>query len=216
MDLLLKNSIGTGRLEKRSTAILAIHWQVDAVKPEGAFGPAFAETAAKLGVIERTAGVLAVARAHQVPIIYINVCFWPGFSDLIRNNALFNTVWNMKAFVRGTKGAEVIPELTPQAGDYVFSHSRISAFYGTDLEATLKGLKIETLVFTGIATNVAVDHSVRDAAQLGFSTVILNDCCCTSTPEYHEASLMTLRVLATQITDSETFCRVIEAQPALT
>jgi nicotinamidase-related amidase len=210
MELILENSIGSGKLQAARTAVLGIHWQVDAVKPEGAFGPIFAQTVIDRRVIENTARVFNVARAHRIPIIYVNVCFWPGFADLVRNNALFNTVSRNNAFVRGTPGAAVINELAPLPGDYIFEHSRISAFYGTDLMMTLTGLKIETLVFTGVATNVAVDHSVRDAAQLGFSTILLTDCCCSSSQAYDDAALLTLKVLSTQVTDSDVFCKALE------
>jgi nicotinamidase-related amidase len=211
MELLLQNSIGSGRLEIARTALLAIHWQIDAAKPEGAFGPVFAPAVAESGVIANTSAVIAACRARKIPIIYINVSFWPNHEGLIRNNGLFNTVYRQNGFVKGTAGVEVIPELAPQPGDFTFEHSRISAFHGTDLEILLKGLNIETLVFTGIATNVAVDHSVRDAAQLGFSTVLLEDCCCSSTPAYHDAALMTLRVLSTRVMDSASFIDAVRS-----
>lgn len=209
MELLLQNSIGAGKLLADRTAILGIHWQIDAVKADGAFGPVFANTVAERGVIANTVRVFDTARRHGIPIIYVNVCFWPGLKDLVLNNALFNTVSRTNGFIRGTRGVEIIEELAPRPGDYVFEHSRISAFYGTDLVSTLTGLKIETLVFTGVATNVAVDHSIRDAAQLGYSTVVLSNCCCSSSQAYDDASLMTLKVLATQIIDSDTFCQAL-------
>jgi nicotinamidase-related amidase len=210
MEYILENEVEARAFRRERTAILGIHWQVDAVKPDGAFGPAFAGRVSALQVVEKTARVFAAARKHGVPVIYVNVTFWPGLKDLVRNNALFNTVWRTKGFVRGTEGCAVISELAPQPGDYVFEHSRISAFFGTDLLSTLIGLKIETLVFTGVATNVAVDHSLRDAAQLGFTTVLLKDCCCSSTQAYDDAALMTLKVLATQITTADAFCRAVD------
>lgn len=211
MEFLLENSIGDGRLHADRTAILAIHWQVDAVKAHGAFGPAFAKTVEERGIIQNTARVIDTGRALGVPIIYVNVCFWPGLHDLVRNNALFNTVAKTNGFIRGTPGVAVIDELAPRPGDYVFEHSRISAFYGSDLVSTLTGLRIETLVFTGVATNVAVDHSIRDAAQLGYSTILLTDCCCSSSQAYDDAALLTLKVLATRVTDSKTFCDALSA-----
>jgi nicotinamidase-related amidase len=205
VELILENGVGAAKVEPQRTAVLAVHWQVDAVKADGAFGPIFARTVEEAGVIPRTARVLAAARAARSPVIYVNVCFWPGHTDLVRNNALFNTVWEKKGFVRGTRGVEVIPELAPQPGDYVIEHSRISAFHGNDILMILRARGIETVAITGVATNVAIDHTVRDAAQLGFNTVLLEDCCCSSSPAYQEAALMSLRVIATKIVDASRF-----------
>ena len=200
---------GLGRLNRNRTAVLAVHWQVDAVKPEGILGPVFGEMVAQTGVIDRTVTVLAAARKAEMPVIYVNVCYWPGHTDLIRNNALYNAVAEKGGFVRGTKGSMIIPEMKPLPGDYIVEHSRTSSFYGTDLVNLLKSMDIETVVVTGIATNVAVDHTVRDAAQLGYNVILLEDCCCSSSPAHHDAALMTLRVLAAEVTHANTFIDAI-------
>ena len=212
MKGLIEHRLTTGlaRLARKRTALLAVHWQVDAVKPEGILGPVFADRVAQTGVIERTVAVLAAARKAGIPVIYINVCYWPGHSDLIRNNALYNAVAEKNGFVRGTSGATIIPEMTPLPGDYIIEHSRTSCFYGTDLVNLLKSRDVETVVVTGIATNVAIDHTVRDAAQLGYNVILLEDCCCSSTPAHHDAALMTLRVLATEVTQAIPFIEAIQ------
>lgn len=216
MELLLQNRIaGAISLDAKKTAVLGIHWQVDAVKPEGAFGPLFAARVEQTGVLRRTAQLFAAARGVGMTIIYVNVCYWPGHTDLIRNNALFNTAAETNAFLRNTPGVAVVAELAPQAGDFVIEHSRTSAFYGSDLLTILRSRRIETIITTGVATNVAVDHTVRDAAQLGYDTVLLEDCCCTSDPAYHEAGLMSLRVIATWILKAEDVTAAIAARGGL-
>ena len=200
MDDLLENRIRElGRIDPKRTAVLGVHWQVDVIAPTGVFGRLFAPTVAASGVVPRTATVFNAARNAGAMLIYVNVRYWPGYVGLARNNALFNTVVEKQGFVRGTPGVEVVPELAPQATDAVVEHSRISAFHGTDLLNMLIGQGIDTVVVTGVATNVAVDHTVRDAAQLGFRTYLLEDCCCSSDPAHHEAALLSLRVLATGV-----------------
>jgi nicotinamidase-related amidase len=95
----------------------------------------------------------------------------------------------------------------------VIEHTRISSFFGTDLDTILRSLQMRTLIVTGIATNVAVDHTIRDAVQFGYDAILLQDCCYSSVAEYHEAALKTLQVLATQVTDSQAFLtRIKEPQ----
>lgn len=184
------------------TAVLAVHWQTDVVSPEGVFGKTFAQSVLAAGVIPRTAQVLDAAREVGAMVAYVNVQYWPDYVGLVRNNALFSSVIETKGFIRGTPGVQVIRELAPQPGDVVVEHSRISSFYGSDLLNTLIGNGIETVIVTGVATNVAIDHTVRDAVQYGFRTILVEDCCCSSDPAYHEAALMTMRVLSTAILKS--------------
>jgi nicotinamidase-related amidase len=203
---------GLERMNVDQTAILAIHWQVDVVEPQGAMG-IFHEAVKRLGIVEKTSAVIAAGRKRGMPIVYVNVAYQPGYPELVRNNGLFNTVPKMGCLVRGTAGVKVIDRLAPQPGDYVIEHTRISSFFGTDLDTILRSLQMRTLIVTGIATNVAVDHTIRDAVQFGYDAILLQDCCYSSVAEYHEAALKTLQVLATQVTDAQAFlARISEAQ----
>src|ERR1700722_20203476 len=85
---------GLERMDIERTAILAIHWQVDVVKPEGGM-KIFHQEVQRLGIVENTAAVIAAGRKAGMPIIYVNVCYHPGYPELIRNNGLFNTVPTM-------------------------------------------------------------------------------------------------------------------------
>lgn len=192
------------RMDPARTAVLAIHWQVDVVKPGPGMGM-FHEVVKERGVIDNTAAVIAAGRRAGMPIVYVNVGFYPGYTDLVRNNGLFNAIPGMGCLIRGTPGVEVIDELGPEPGDFVVWHSRISSFFGTDLDTILRSRDVRTVIATGVATNVAVDHTVRDAVQLGYDAILLEDCCYSSSEEYHQAGLLTMRVLASQVTDSKAF-----------
>lgn len=206
MEIISENMLTpSGRIDASKLAVLAIHWQNDLVRPEGAFGPIFAEQVSALKLLQRTGRVLNAVRAAGGTVIYVNVCFHPGFPDVICNSALFRTAVSRNAFVRGSAGARVVDELAPQAADFVVEHSRISAFHGNEIELILRKKGIEAIAVTGVATNVAVDHSVRDALQLGYDTILLEDCCCSSNADFHEAALKTLRVLSSWVTVSDTF-----------
>jgi nicotinamidase-related amidase len=201
MEHLLQNRVRVlAPLEPRRTAILAIHWQVDVVGATGAFGMMFAKTVSSTGIVPRVAALLQAGRDAGALIVYVNVVYAPGHKGVVRNNGLFNAAVAQKdAFVVGTPGAAVIEELTPQVNDLVVQHSRISSFHGSDLLNMLIGHGIDTVALTGVATNVAVDHTARDAVQYGFRTLLVEDCCCTADPAYHEAAMMTLRVLSTRV-----------------
>jgi nicotinamidase-related amidase len=94
-------------------------------------------------------------------------------------------------------------------------HSRSSAFFGSDLLTILIGPGIDTVALSGIATNVAVDHTARDAMQLGFRTLLIEDCCFSSDPEHHKAALVTLRVLCSGVITSREFAHLLQQAHAV-
>src|SRR5439155_1513650 len=61
-------------------------------------------------------------------------------------------------------GARVIEDLDPRPEDVYVVKRRYSAFFGTDLDLTLRDLQINTLVIVGVVTNICVRSTVHDAA----------------------------------------------------
>jgi len=55
----------------------------------------------------------------------------------------------------------------------------MNAFYNTELEDVLKGLGCDTLIFTGVATNLCVETTVRNASDRGYNIIVLSDCVAT-------------------------------------
>jgi nicotinamidase-related amidase len=192
---------GIHRLGPHS-AILAIHWQNDVVAPAGALDPTFAEAVRVKGVIPRASRLFELARQSGAKVIFINAVFEKDYVGLVGNNALWKLVSKSGGFVRGGKGVEVVPELAPKPADIVLEHGRISAFYGTELLTVLIGHGIRDVYVTGVATNVAVDHTAKDAVQLGFNTIVVDDCCASSNEKYHDAAMLTLRILCTDVVDA--------------
>ncbi|TFH44604.1 MAG: isochorismatase family protein [ANME-2 cluster archaeon] len=57
---------------------------------------------------------------------------------------------------------EIVKELSPHPEDYIVTHT-MDGFHNSDLEEILKGLKCNTLIFTGVVTNLCVGNTVRSA-----------------------------------------------------
>ncbi|WP_145525836.1 hydrolase [Yersinia vastinensis] len=57
------------------------------------------------------------------------------------------------------------------------------AFYGTDLDLQLRRRGIKTIVLAGIATNIGVESTARDAWERGYELVIAEDGCSTASTE---------------------------------
>jgi ureidoacrylate peracid hydrolase len=68
-----------------------------------------------------------------------------------------------KLLVEGTWDFQIVEALTPQPSDIVVLKTRYSGFAGTQLDSLLRAREIRYLVFVGIATNVCVESTLRDA-----------------------------------------------------
>ncbi|MFK7882267.1 cysteine hydrolase family protein [Roseobacter sp.] len=86
-------------------------------------------------------------------------------------------------------------ELGMRPDDYRISKRRYSAFYGTDLEILLKGLKAETLILVGGLTDVCVHYTFVDAHQGDYFCRVIEDCVAGSSFEAHQASLNAMEYL---------------------
>ena len=106
--------------------------------------------------------------------------------------------------VMNTEGAEVIDELDPREDDYYVKKRRYSAFYGTDLDLLLRELKVDTLILSGVLTNICVLHTAADAASRGYKVKLLKDCTyAISDYEYNYAIHHMEKILNVEITDSK-------------
>jgi nicotinamidase/pyrazinamidase len=91
--------------------------------------------------------------------------------------------------VEGTWGAEVIEELKPDDTDYVLKKWKYSAFYATPLDMLLRQLGVDTIVLTGVLTDVCIQHTAADAYYRGYKTIVPRSCTATITEERKEYAL---------------------------
>ncbi|MBN2467574.1 MAG: cysteine hydrolase [Deltaproteobacteria bacterium] len=89
--------------------------------------------------------------------------------------------------LRGTPGADIIDDLTVCPGDIVLPKRRLSAFFKTDLDITLRTLGINTIAVAGLTTEACVLATAVDGLCNDFYSVILSDCSASRSHEIHEA-----------------------------
>lgn len=93
-------------------------------------------------------------------------------------------------FPPGSRAAEVIPELAPTDDEVVLPKTSSSAFNSTTLDYVLRNMDIDTLVVGGLLTDQCIDHTIKDAADLGYRVICLRDGVLAETPERHAAGLL--------------------------
>lgn len=90
---------------------------------------------------------------------------------------------------RPANWAEFDPRLNVQETDYIVTKRQWGAFFGTDLDLQLRRRGIDTIVLCGIATNIGVESTAREAFQYGYNQIFVTDAMATFTKEEHEATL---------------------------
>lgn len=94
--------------------------------------------------------------------------------------------------LEGSWGADFFA-LQPRADEPIVDKHHFSGFIGTPLDEVLRKHGIETLVVTGVATNVCVDSTLRDGFFLGYYIVLLEDCVGSNNAAGHAGTLATVR-----------------------
>ena len=76
-----------------------------------------------------------------------------------------------------------------QAGEHCVQKRNWGAFHGTELDVLLRRSGVLTVVLCGIATTLGVESSARQAWELGYDVVVLEDVCSSLLPELHQQSI---------------------------
>lgn len=104
----------------------------------------------------------------------------------------------------GSWGAEFFDEIEPTQNEPIITKHRYSAFWATDLELLLRSRSIRTIVVTGVATNVCVETTVRDAFARDFFVVLVKDATAAYSQPEHLATIQTIDVYFGEVTDAKT------------
>jgi len=140
-------------------------------------------------VIPNLKKLVVAARKHKVPVIYSNDAHLPVDEEVVER-------WGKHA-IKGTKGAEVIPELKPQKTDYTVEKRTYSGFHETGLDMLLRSLYngqgVKTVILTGVHTHICVRHTAADAFFRGYKIIVAKDGVEAFTKEDHERGLEYLR-----------------------
>lgn len=139
-------------------------------------------------------GLVDAAHANDVPVIFIREVHRPDLVDFGRELDGEEDVHCIETDPRSEIAKE---EMGFRDGDYVVPKRRYSAFFGTDMEILLRGLKADTLVLCGGLTDVCVHYTFVDAHQSDYFCRVAEDCVAGSSEAAHEASLRAMEYLQT-------------------
>lgn len=180
------------------TAVVVVDMQNAFLSKGGMFDEAGYDISRAASAIDANARLLPAMRAAGVKIVYIKMSYTPDYSDsggpqspnwhkelglLLMRDRPEN--WG-KYVTEGTWDEGVVEEIAPEPGDIVVRKQRYSGFAGTNLDMILKTQGIRYVFYTGVATNVCVETTLRDGFLLDYWPILVADACNNSGPDYNQ------------------------------
>lgn len=184
------------------SAVVVVDMQNAFASKGGMLDLAGADISGAPRVIQAIRTILDATRPARMPIVYLQMGYEADLSD---SGGPDTPNWHKELGIRmmncrpelkgklvtiGTWDFAIVDELKPQGGDLVIVKKRYSGFARTELDEELRKRGIRYLFFTGIATNVCVESTLRDAFFLDYWPVLITDAAMAAgAPAMHDATV---------------------------
>ena len=165
-------------------------------------------------IVERTGTVLEAARSAGMRVAFTRHLSlpkkWMGATQLRTAMA-----WQRRDdpdavepwFPRDAEATRIVPQLAPRADEAVFDKLTMSAFDSTALGFALRDCGIRAVALAGIAMEIGIEPTARQATDNGFVAVVIEDACGFGNKQARDRSMATLRFLGEAVvTDVAGFC----------
>jgi ureidoacrylate peracid hydrolase len=191
------------RLDRRRACLVVVDMQNDFCDPNGAIHQAYGlDVSASAEMLPRLCGVIEAAHAAGVPVV---------FTRMVNDATTQSPAFKGRRLVErgpqvgrtGSWGA-ALWKVEPGPQDIVIDKHRHSAFHATDLDLRLRSLGRESVVLSGVNTNVCVEATARDACALDYWTIVVSDVTGAYTPDEHRSALHNIGTYLGVVVDAQT------------
>jgi ureidoacrylate peracid hydrolase len=214
------------RLSAHDTAVVVIDMQNAYASEGGYLDLAGFDITGADRVISQSIKVLDTARRAGMPVIFFQNGWdadyveagGPGSPNFHKSNAL-KTMRERpelqgQLLARGGWDYALVEALQPKPGDIVLHKTRYSGFFNSQLDSVLRSRGVRHIVFVGIATNVCVESTLRDAFFLEYFGVMLEDATHQAGPEFlQQATVFNVEKFFGWVSTVADFCGVFDQQP---
>lgn len=156
-----------------------------------------------LALLDRINELAAACRAAGVLVVHASHVLRADLSNagLLAENPLIAG----GIISKGSSSAALHEGLAIEPTDVLLEKPRFGAFHGTDLELLLRSRGVDTVIISGISTNVCCDTTAREAAVRDFRVIFLSDGTATfgmgdvTADQLQEATCATLGLVFAQV-----------------
>lgn len=135
-------------------------------------------------VVQNAVRLAARFRELHALVVLVNVAFHPDYRDFLDVPVDAPQQFNPASLP--PNWTQLVPEVGPQPGDLLITKHQWGAFYGTELDLQLRRRAVQTIVLGGIATNIGVESTARDAYERGYHQILVEDAMSSFSAETHE------------------------------
>jgi len=209
-------------IDVRRTAVIVVDMQNAFVSKGGMFDTFGWDISASEGVIENNKRIIRAARQAGAKIVFLKMSYDPDYANsggpgspnwhkelglvMMKKNPEY---WG-KFVTKGSWDEEVCDDLKPEPGDSVVRKQRYSGFAGTNLDLILKTYGTKYCIYTGVATNVCVESTLRDGFFLDYWPILVSDAVHHAGPSFtQEATLWNIEALFGWVTATDDFVRAV-------
>lgn len=209
-------------IDRQRTAVIVIDMENAFVSTGGMWDLRGLDISGGQKVIGPIRKVISAVRGKVAKIVYVRAAYSPDLREGGGSNSpnwykgLLTTYrehpeWQDKLLTRGTWGADIVKELQPEEGDIVVEKQRYSAFCKTNLDMILRTYNIKYLLFLGVATNICVEASIRDAYDLDYFPILVSDAVAGVGPPFvQEATIYNITFCFGWVTTSESIVETMQ------
>lgn len=175
-------------------------------------------------VVANTNGVVKAARAAGCTVVFLQNGWEPGQRDA---GGVGSPNWHKsnplrlmreqpqlrdKILTKGSWDFQLVEELSVEQTDLVVPKTRYSGFTGTNLDFLLRERNIRTLIVTGIASNVCVESTIRDAYFREYFCVLVQDATVQSGPAYiQDAVIFNVETFLGWVSSTDAVCQALHS-----
>jgi ureidoacrylate peracid hydrolase len=197
------------RFKPGKTALIVIDIQNDFCHNQGSFAKRNFDLSHVEKAVVNLMSFIDECRQFDLPIIFVRVIHSDWTDSPSWLGRFGGTGKEMLVCRLNSWGAEFY-KVEPRKSDCVITKHRFSGFWGTDLDLILRSKGIETLLICGVVTNVCVETTARDAFNLNYNVILVEDCCGAYFPEEHTSTLNNIRKYFGIVADSKHLMRIME------
>jgi ureidoacrylate peracid hydrolase len=180
------------RCDPRYAALIVVDVQNDFVSPDGSAGKRGEDVSAAMAMLPNLTRLIEEARKVGLTIVYIRTTHseWTDTPSWIYRGSQKG---GLNTCREGTWGAEFYTGIEPAPTERIVVKHRYSAFINTDLNTVLRAKNIQSVLVCGVATNVCVETTARDAYMYDYYVTLIDDCSAAYEAKLHLGTLENVR-----------------------
>lgn len=207
------------KVRPQHCAVLVVDMQNDFCAEGGAMHREGRDVTLVQKMVPRLSQLITAARAAKVPLVWIKNVYNTG------PNWYLSETWLEQAERRRNGAYLTIPvcepnawngdfyEVKPESDEVIVTKHRYGAFESTDLDLVLRSKGIRTVIMTGVATNVCVETTARQAFLRDYYVVFSSDCTATFSQAAHDMTLQNIDAFFGQVASAAEITACWQAAP---